>query len=74
MNGFLVELCHGMDDLPVGLFRSESGAMNFAATLGPMPTAAIRKVFSTDASTPICVNITEFVKGVPVATRRVKDF
>jgi hypothetical protein len=74
MNGFLVLLVHTMDDLPIGLFMSDSAAMSFANEIDEMPTEKIRKVYGTDCSTPNCVKIVQFDCGEPVAVRVVRTF
>lgn len=74
MNGYLVLLRHGMDDLPIGLFDTQGRADQFASTVEPMPTEAIRSLYGTDCSTPCCVEIVEFANGLPVNIRFVRDF
>lgn len=74
MNGFLVLLCHNMDDLPVFLTDNEDAAMKFASELDAEPSQTIRQVFNTDCSTPNCVKVVLFVGGKPVGVRYVKGF
>lgn len=74
MNGFLVLLCHTMDDLPVALRGTRDKAMALVNDLGPMPSEYIRKVFGTDCSTPSCIKIVEFHNGVPVKCEVVREF
>ena len=74
MNGFLVELIHTMDDLPIRLCKTKAEAIRIAKRTAAMPTQKVREVFTTDASTPICVNVTEFRDGVPIKRERVKCF
>jgi hypothetical protein len=74
MNGFLVLLCHGMDDLPIRLCAKEVDAMAYAEKVRPMPNKAIREVFNTDCSSPNCVKVVRFVDGKPVSVRIVKTF
>lgn len=74
MNAYLVLLVHSMDDLPVGLFATERAAVRFAESLKPKPTSAVRRMFQTDCSTPLCVKVVPFVKGRPRGFAIVKDF
>ncbi len=70
MDGYLVMLHHTMDDLPVRLFprtpQGETMALLFLGRLQPMPKKKIRKIYSTDCSTPVCGTIVEFVAGKPI--------
>ena len=70
---FLVTLRHTMDDLPIRLFSTEHEAVDFAQSVDEMPNTEVRKVFNTDASTPVSVFVTEFYDGVPVRSREVKN-
>jgi len=74
MNGFLVELCHAMDDLPIRLCKTLKEAQRVAKATKPMPTDAIRRVFGVNCSTPFSVDIVQFVDGKPVACHSCKDF
>lgn len=74
MNGYLVELIHTMDDLPIGLFATRGEADEFASKVRPMPTAAMRRVFNTDCSTPVGVSITRFRLGKPDSRKMVRQF
>lgn len=74
MNGFVVLLCHGMDDIPVGLFATEQEAIDFGLTVDPMPTPEITDLIERDATTPINVQFVEFVDGVPTRMVIIKDF
>lgn len=74
MNGFLVLLVHTMDDLPVYFADKEVDAMVFAKNLLPDPPEAVRLVFNTDCSTPVCVKVVRFSNGMPQSVEVVKDF
>lgn len=74
MDGFLVLLCHTMDDLPIGLYETYERAMRIGRGVSEMPTASIRDLFQTDCSTPVCVKVVQFQGGVPVAIHLVKEF
>ena len=71
MNCFLVLLRHTMDDLPVAVYDNKKDALFEAKriagdNLNGMPTEAIRKVYSTDCSTPCVVCVVEFREGKPI--------
>jgi len=74
MNGFLVLLCHTMDDLPVGLFKSFQLALAHARAQEAFPDAILREVYCTDCSTPVCMKIVQFVGGKPIKCDVVMDF
>jgi len=74
MNGYLVLLCHTMDDLPVRFFATHFAACRFAQSLSGEPDKAIRDLFNTDCSTPVCVKVVEFRDGAPLAMDLVKEF
>lgn len=74
MNGYLVLLCHDMDDLPVFLTDDEDAAMAFAEALPGEPGNILRSVFQTDCSTPNCVKVVLFINGQPIGVRIVKNF
>jgi hypothetical protein len=74
MNGFLVLLCHTMDDLPIRFCMDRDEAIHIAHSAGEMPTPVIRTVFKSDASTPVCVKIVTFIEGLPTACEVVKHF
>jgi hypothetical protein len=74
MNGFLVLIRHTLDDLPVGLFRTEKEATTFALTCDiDVETKRTAKLMSLDATTPICVAIVSFVDETPTACDIVRD-
>jgi len=69
MNGYLVLLQHGMDDLPVALFAGRDDALLECGRIAGgdgMPTEEIRQVYNTDCSTPVQVCVVEFENGKPV--------
>ena len=74
MNGFLVVLHHTMDDLPIRLCQDRTEAEKVANETEEMPTDEIRKILSTDCSTPCNVSIIEFVDGRPVDDAVVREF
>lgn len=74
MNGWLVVLSHTMDDLPVRLCATREEALIYAKKLNPMPSKRLCKVFQTDCSTPVAVEVVEFKDGVPVLAFMVKGF
>lgn len=74
MNGFLVLLCHTMDDLPISLHSDKEKAMKAALDCWDLPSVEIERVYRTDCSTPVCVKVVEFYRGKPVYCEVVKDF
>lgn len=69
MNGFLVLLCHTMDDIPVRLCETEAEAMRVAEGLDwdKDPTPELLKAVDAPAcSTPVNIRCVEFRDGVPV--------
>ena len=59
-----------MDDLPVAVYDNKADALLEAGRiagdeLDGMPTAAIRRVYDTDCSTPCNVCVVEFRGGKP---------
>lgn len=74
MNGFLVVLSHTMDDLPIRLCGTKKQAEKVANETSEMPADEIRRVFSTDCSTPCNVSIVTYRKGHPVDCEVVKNF
>lgn len=74
MDAYLVLLVHTMDDLPIGLFGTYQQAARKGRSLLGMPTDAIRELYNTDCSSPVCVKIVEFNLGVPVRVLLVKEF
>lgn len=57
MNGWLVTLHHTMDDFPMGVFATKAEAVTSAAEIGWTAPSY------SDASTPVCISIQEFVDG-----------
>ena len=74
MNGYLVLLCHTMDDFPMRLFATHTAACNYAKDLGEFPEEAVDTLFGIDCSTPVCVKVVEFRDGKPLAVDVVKEF
>lgn len=79
MSGFLVTLCHTMDDFPIALFEMVSDARAFIdnnpVKAGPLPlgwtsTPAMMdayRIADMDACSPCCWKIWEFAAGKLVA-------
>ena len=74
MNGYLVQLCHTMDDFPVYFSPHLMAAQDFAANLDEgRLSRKMGKLFGIDATTPVCVKIVTFEKGKPVKVELVRD-
>jgi hypothetical protein len=73
MNGYLVMLCHNLDDLPVKFCATRQEATDYGNSLDEMPTEEMRLIFNTDCSTPNCVKVVHFVDGNPVGVTMVKS-
>jgi hypothetical protein len=76
MNGFLVLLRCGMDDLPLGLFATHTAAWNFAKGIVPTSEeiAVTERVLSLDVSDLHAVSVMSFDNGVPVKCEFVHGF
>ena len=74
MDGYLVLLQHGMNDIPVRLFSVEQEAIAYAKKRKWKPSKRERSVFDLDCSTPSVVSIVLFVQGKPYGRRIIKTF
>lgn len=74
MNGYLVVLRHGFDDLPLFLTESEAQAITVANGTLEDDGAHIKKMLSIDCDTAASVYIYEFKNGCMSAARKIKDF
>ena len=74
MNGFLVLLSCGFDDLPVGLYETLSEARAAAKALDPDKPTAIESLHSMSKSDPACSKVVKFKNGVPVKVEVVRSY
>ena len=74
MNGWLVLLRHGMDDIPVRLFNTLAEAQKYASERKPYLSTQEEYLFDCSPSTPIKVTIVEFKNNLPVHCLEGKQF
>lgn len=74
MNGFLVLLSCGFDDLPVRLFETHAAATSFAEQLDPEGAFEVASLPSMAMSTPSCSKVVTFRDGKPTAVDVVKSY
>lgn len=74
MNGFLVQLVHVMDDLPIALLATAEEANLIAGQTKSHAAGIIRKLFNVDPDSPIGVFVVEFQNGKPIKRWEVKSF
>lgn len=74
MNGFLVVVRCGMDDLPVRLIADEEAAMSYASAVPAADVALVKKTLVLDTSVFHGTGVVLFVNGQPVGYRHVLDF
>ena len=74
MDGYLVMLCHTMDDLPLGLFQAEHQAREYAKKVKRGDDKLCKSVMNSDASTPLCVKLVTFREGKPKVCEVVQEF
>lgn len=72
---YLVNLCHSMDDVPMGLFENVDAAFEYAKALDwTVPPEMYQRLELPTCSTPVCVTVTTFRGGVPISRVVVRDF
>ena len=72
MDGYLVMLCHSMDDIPVALCESKEEAEAIASERGWDLTEDERRIFGIDCDSPAVIKIVQFVDGKPIASDHVR--
>lgn len=72
---YLVNLCHSMDDVPMGLFSDVDAAFEYARELDwEVPAEMYKRLELPACSTPVCVTVTTFRGNVPISRVVVRDF
>lgn len=72
---YLVNLCHAMDDVPMGLFDDMDDAFLYANNLEwDVPAEYLRRLELPDCNTPCVITITTFQNGLPVSRVVVRDY
>ena len=72
---YLVNLCHGMDDVPMGLFQDRDEAFAFANSIGwDVPEAMIQRLQLPNCSTPCVITITTFDGQTPISRVVVRNY
>lgn len=77
MRGFmyLVNLCHGMDDVPMGLFADRDLAFEFANSIGwDVPEEMLQRLELPACSTPCVITVTTFNESSPISRVVVRNF
>lgn len=75
MNGFLVLARCSIDDIPLKLFHNKSAAQAFARDVTTNQVFEIaRRVFVCDTSVVVCIDVLEFVDGIPTNAELIAEF
>lgn len=71
---YLVNLCHSMDDIPMRIFEDVNEAFDYAKTVDwAVPDELYKRLELPACSTPVCVTVTTFQRGVPISRVVVRD-
>lgn len=65
LHGYLVVWRHTMDDVPVGLFKTEAAAIAAAKNINFRTGYACAKRLDVDCRTPVCFAVVPFMFGQP---------
>ena len=65
LSGFVVIWRHNMDDVPVGLFKTEKEALAAAKKISLRSAYAVAKKLDIDCRTPVCFAVVAFKDGRP---------
>jgi hypothetical protein len=65
VSGYLVVWRHTMDDVPVGLFRTKTAALEAAKKMSFRAGYAVAKKLDIDCRTPVCFTVIGFDNGKP---------
>jgi len=72
---YLVNLCHAMDEVPMGVFDDVNDACGFAHSLAwDVPHDMVKRLELPDCSTPCCITVTTFRNGTPISRVVVRDY
>ncbi len=71
LDGYLVIWRHTMDDVPVGLFKTEQAALEAARNMRLQTGYACAKRVDIDCRTPVCFAVVPFKSGQPGSMRIV---
>jgi hypothetical protein len=72
---YLVNLCHTMDDVPMGIFLDVDAAFVFARNLDwDVPEAMLQRLQLPGCSTPSCITVTTFKDREPISRVVVREF
>ena len=71
---YLVNLCHSMDDVPMRLFTNVDEAFEYARLIDwDVPEEMLQRLELPACSTPVCITVTTFCRGVPMSRVVVRD-
>lgn len=74
MNGYLVQLLHTSDDLPVRLFATKEEAIDYAKGRKWKFSRKERDMFCVESDSPCYIDVIEFADGKPVEVLRVRTW